>query len=338
MRIGFNPNKDKLLIKYDYTHQVIIPVYIPNQEGYFKESFEILQYCLESLLKTSHANTYFTIVNNGSCVEIIDYLNQLYHENKIHEVIHTTAVGKLNAILKGLTGHQFDLVTITDADVLFLNNWQRATYDVFEAFPKAGAVSTTPSSKVLKQATANLIVEKLFSSNLKFTKVLNSVAMQMFATSIDNPDFYAKIHLEKNLTISNSNSKAVVGAGHFVATYKGCIFDLVKSRHSNNALGGTSETLFLDKPVNDLGFWRLSTVNNYTFHLGNVMEDWMSVKLKNIKDDSNKEEDFKLQDAIKPSRKLVFFKNIIFSFLARKPIWKLFLRYKGLTKEEANHY
>ena len=35
MRIGFNPNKDKLQSILEYTHQVIIPVYIPNEEGYF---------------------------------------------------------------------------------------------------------------------------------------------------------------------------------------------------------------------------------------------------------------------------------------------------------------
>ena len=37
MRLGFNPHKDKKQIKSDYFHQVVIPVYIPNEEGYFKE-------------------------------------------------------------------------------------------------------------------------------------------------------------------------------------------------------------------------------------------------------------------------------------------------------------
>ena len=52
MRLGFNPHKDKKQIKSDYFHQVVIPVYIPNEEGYFKDSFVILQYCLQSLFKT----------------------------------------------------------------------------------------------------------------------------------------------------------------------------------------------------------------------------------------------------------------------------------------------
>jgi hypothetical protein len=338
MRIGYNPNKDKLLPKSDYNHQVIIPVYIPNQEGYFKDSFQILQYCLESLFKTSHSKTYFTIVNNGSCLEIINYLNQLKVDNKIHEVIHTTAIGKLNAILKGLSGHQFPLITITDADVLFLKNWQKATYDIFENFPKAGAICAAPSSKVLKQSSSNLIVSNLFSPKLKFTEVLNPNAMQMFAESIGSPEFYSKTHLEKYLTLSNKNLKAVVGAGHFMTTYRGEAFNHLKSRFSAFALGGKSETMLLDEPINDLGYWRLSTTDNFVYHLGNVIENWMLPKFEEIKKSNTLEENFKLQDVKKTRKSWIYANKIIFSILSRKPIWKLFLKHKGLTKEEANKY
>ena len=49
MRVGLNPNRDKLLPISDYLHQIIIPVYIPNQEDYFKDSLKILKLCLASL-------------------------------------------------------------------------------------------------------------------------------------------------------------------------------------------------------------------------------------------------------------------------------------------------
>ena len=119
MRIGYNPHKDKPQDKSEYTHQVIIPVYIPNFDGYFKDSFEIVQQCLNSLFFTSHNKTFFTVVNNGSCKEIADYLNQLFEQQKIHEVIHTENIGKLNSVMKGLVGNNIRLVTISDSDVLF---------------------------------------------------------------------------------------------------------------------------------------------------------------------------------------------------------------------------
>jgi hypothetical protein len=83
---------------------------------------------LESLFRTSHSQAYFTIVNNGSCVEIIDYLVGLKSKNQIHELIHISSIGKLNYVLKRLVGHSFPLITITDSDILFLTDLQKGTY------------------------------------------------------------------------------------------------------------------------------------------------------------------------------------------------------------------
>ncbi|EIA10416.1 glycosyltransferase family 2 protein [Flavobacterium frigoris] len=339
MRIGFNPNKDKIIESTDFFHQVILPVYIANEEGYFKDSFTILQYCLNSLFKTSHGKTYFTIVNNGSCTKIEDYLNQLYEENKIHELIHTTNIGKLNAILKGLIGHQFPLITISDADVLFLNDWQNETYIIFERFPKTGAVSPTPSSKMLRHYTSNVLFEKGLSKHLCFTEVLNPEAMKAFARSVDNQELYNECHLKKYLTISKGNVKAVIGAGHFVTTYRGAIFENLKQRNSNYGLGGNSEDEILDKPVFDQGYWRLSTQDNYAFHMGNIKESWMKVQVDALKLNLEINNTLPiLRKKIDAKFKIALQSFILAKLFSRKPIWKLFLKYKGLTKNEANKY
>ena len=67
MRIGDNPKKEKAIEQSEYFHQVVIPVYIPHFEGYYKESFLVFKACLDSLFQTSHSKTFVTIVNNGSC-------------------------------------------------------------------------------------------------------------------------------------------------------------------------------------------------------------------------------------------------------------------------------
>lgn len=337
MRVGFNPNKDKVLPKSEFTHQVIVPVYIPHQKDYFKDSFQILRFCLESLIKTSHSKTYITVVNNGSCSEVILYLNQLNQEGKIQEVIHTTAIGKLNAILKGLSGHQFPLITITDADVMFLNDWQKATYEVFEAFPKAGVVSPVPNPKNLKYYTANLIGTTFLSKKVSFTAVIAKEGMKAFAKSIGNELLFKNIHYEKQLTITHQRTIAVVGAGHFVATYKGVCFDLLKQRFSKFSLGGDSEQLLLDKPATDLGLWRLSTHENYAYHLGNVKEEWMHNEVRKLaKNDSvfNINLKDKAFDGISNFVLMNFFSRVIF----KKPFWHYYLRIKGLSKAEAQQY
>jgi hypothetical protein len=339
MRIGFNPNKDKIQEPHDFFHQVIVPVYIPNQEGYFKDSLKILDFCLESLFRTSHKQTFFTIVNNGSCTDVIAYLNVLHQENKIHELIHADNIGKLNAVLKGIIGHQFKLVTITDADVLFLNDWQKATYQVFDAFPKAGAVCPTPSSKSFNDKTFNILFEKLFSKNLFFSEVINPLALEAFAHSIGNTSFYKKVHLQKYLVVASETVKAVVGAGHFVATYRFEVFKKVKFTYSEFALGGDSENILLDRPVIENGLWRLSTLDNYAYHMGNVFEGWMPEVMYKIKS-NNAMLTFEFKKSIKVENKYFYWiKNDLFSKLFyKKTIRRWFLHYKGLKKDEARNY
>ena len=338
MRIGFNPNKDKTLEPSSYFHQVIIPVYIPNQGGYFKDSLQILQFCLESLFKTSHSNTFFTVVNNGSCNEVKEYLDHLYQSKKLHEVIHTVGIGKLNAVLKGFTGHNFELITITDADVLFQNHWQKATYEVFEAFSKAGSVATTPNSKMVKYFTSNLIFDNLLNKKLEFTEVVHPDAMRMFAESVGTPELFNDLHLNKYLTVENNDTKAVVGSGHFVVTYRGTVFDAVKMRYSLFRLGGTSESDLLDKPVTDKGYWRLSTLGNHTLHMGNTFEKWMEAEMDKLEDN----QELFIPLSLGNIKSNVFFnwlKNSLFSRIVfRKLFWQLFLQSKGLKKEEAKRY
>ncbi len=338
MRIGYNPHRDEQQEKSDYFHQVVIPVYIPNFEDYFKDSFEILQLCLNSLLKTVHKKTYITIVNNGSSVKILNYLDDLLEKNQINELIHTNNIGKLNAILKGISGHQFDLVTIADADVMFLNNWQNATYKVFDSFPKAGAICPTPSSKSLRMYTSNIYWNYFFSKKIKFSDVENKNALINFANSVGDENFYNVEQLNQYLTITSNETKAVVGGGHFVATYRFDIFDNLNYKYTQYKLGGDSEKNILDFPVIKKGFWRLSTSDNYAYHMGNVKEDWMDEAFAKIIQ-NNKNVSFELQK-IKPESKFSYFiKSKLFGkFILTKKIMRLFLMWKGLTKQEAQNY
>ena len=162
MRVGNNPHKDKETTHANYLHQIVIPVYIPNLEGYFKDSFQILQLCVNSLLETVHNKTFITIVNNGSCIEIQNYLDDLYENHKIHEIIHTENIGKLNAILKGISGNNIPYVTISDSDVLFCENWQKETMKVFYSFNKAAVVGITPQFKTYETNCGNVLFENYF--------------------------------------------------------------------------------------------------------------------------------------------------------------------------------
>ncbi|KAB1067026.1 glycosyltransferase family 2 protein [Tamlana haliotis] len=336
MRVGFNPNKDKEIDQVEYTHQVIMPVHIPHFEGYFKDSFKILEYSLESLFKTSHKNTYITVVNNGSCEEVKNFLNSLFHQDLIHELIHTICIGKLNAILKGVVGNRIELVTISDADVLFLPNWQQETVKIFENVPKAGVVGIVPQFKMFEANCGNVLFDTFFSKKLKFLPVKNPDALALFYKSIGWANDYNQDYLKYNLGLDLSEDfKVLVGSGHFVATYKKDMFDEVKS-YLGYKLGGLSEA-YLDKSSLKKDYWRLTTQDNYAYHMGNTLEDWMETDypVKNTQQVTHS--GFSKR---KPMSHFMFFlKNRLFSkFISIPFLYKCFLRSKGLPKAMINKY
>lgn len=335
MRIGYNPHKDQVLEKSEFTHQVVMPVYIPNQDGYFKDSLTILKLTLESLFKTTHNKTFFSIVNNGSCNAVVDYLEHLYKKGSIQELIHTTNIGKLNAILKGLVGNAIELVTITDADVLFTNGWQLETAKVFKIFPKVGVVGIVPQFNMFKSYCGNVIFDNLFNKNFKFLPIKSPQALALFYKSIGWDETYNKDFLKYSLGIQNKETNILLGSGHFVATYKKQQFDTVKS-YLAYKLGGNTEG-YLDSAALEFDYWRVTTQENYAFHMGNVLEDWM---LKTTSNNTNKDAVISGFSKRKKMNSMSYFiKNKLFyKLVLSKWLSVFFYRSKGLPKEIAKNF
>lgn len=335
MRIGENPNKFSGEKVEHYTHQVIIPVYIPNEEGYFKDSFTIFQLCMQSLLATTHSSTYITIVNNGSFKKVVDYLNDLADQNSIQEVIHTTNIGKINAVLKGIVGVQADVVTVSDHDILFKENWQSATFEVFNSFNNAGIVGLIPLINTYKSYSHNIIFDYLFSKKLYFNSVKNREDLIRFYDSIwENRNYDQKL-IESNLTLQSKNGTiAVVGSGHLVASYRKSVFDTLKSSFTEDLLSGASDRDYLDLPALQLGFYRLTTQENYAYHLGNSFENWMQEFCKVICKNA-KTNEVQLTTIIKRKHssilKVAYYikKTIVHKLIFKKLFLKMFLKQKG---------
>jgi hypothetical protein len=338
MRLGSNPKKMEKL-QADKKHQVIVPVHIPNFEGYYKDSYKILDLCLVSINKTCHDETFLTVVNNGSHGEIALYLQEQFQEGKIHELIHTDKIGKNNAILKALKGHYFKYITVADADVLFLNGWQEETMKVFKAFPKTGVVGLTPQVRSYFYCAWNVLFDNLLSKSLAFSNVKNPGALKEFLKSIGWKGNYNKDFLRYILTIQDKKGfKAVVGSGHYVATYKRCSISHDTHFEIDELLSPKYDRELLDKPGQRNGSWRLTTEDNYAYHMGNVYEPWMSDFVNKLGSFNEERPDYNY-NPLSISWLAYFIKNhLIRKLLQQRYIEFLFLRLKGLPKDVADTY
>jgi hypothetical protein len=339
MRKGTNPAKlNDIKVENDCFHQVVLPVYLPKLEGYYKEGLDILELCLESIYLTVHDKTFISVVNNGSCKEVRDYLDNLMHDGKIQEVIHTTAIGKINAIAKGLAGHHFELVTITDADVLFTNGWQKAVYDIYETFPKAGMVGTTPNPLAINKFTEKIYIDNFFNKSLKFYNIQIKTGddIDSFFKSIGWKGVKSSLHKKKGFGIQKDNVKAMIGTGHFTATYKRnllCKFN--KNEISLDKISSQSDSDYLDKPSVKKGHWRLATFSNYTYHMGNHIESWMHEKFSEIIKEENK------MHVSLPKIKLLNNKYLVYlvnRFFFKTVFFKKFLKTRGLSDSQVKDF
>ncbi len=341
MRVGTNPEKENNTLEVDIYHRIIIPVYIPNFDGYFKDGLGVFKLCIQSLLKTIHVKTRVTIYNNASHVKVKNFIDDLYDkEELIDQVFHSkTNVGKINAILAASKGCIEPLITISDADVLFKNDWQPSVEELFINFPDAGMVSPVPSSKAFKNFADVNWFYGFFKGKIKLENVRDKEGLIRFDKSLGNPKpLYNPIHLEKYLVLINKKGKAVMGCGHFVATLRREVFDKGSNSPAFNKIMGGVENKFIDQPNQNLGFLRLATLENYAYHLGNTIEEWMFDEFDKIEN-----KDVSMIQAVFPLKKgnttlKLTIGKLVRKLLLSKYFKSFYFTRLGLTKEEVKKY
>ncbi|PQB03885.1 glycosyltransferase family A protein [Aureitalea marina] len=277
MRLGENPHKDKK-IDSGYYHRVIIPVHVPELEGYYENGLKVTRICLNSLIKTIHSGACITVVDNGSCQEVKDYLLTLFQDGKLDQLIlNSVNQGKIDAVIPVARTSAEQLITISDGDVLFMDGWIQEVETVFLSFPEAGMVSPVPHGTTAYNYTVNTLFDGMFKGRLKYQQLCDQEDMMRFARSIGKEDSMYKDRgkLHQQLTVIRSGHSAVVGCGHFVSTIRKEVFDHSPKERSQMAYASIADRTYIDIPVEHAMYWRLATVKNCAYHMGNHPEPWM---------------------------------------------------------------
>jgi glycosyl transferase family 2 len=327
MRIGKNPNIHKELELQEASHRVIIPIYIPNAEGYFEESFDVLKICVQSLLATINLDTKITLISNASSNEVNEYIQELYITGKIDRaVFNADNVGKMNAIIPEARASFEEYISYADADVFFDKGWLKQTYTMFERVRKAGLVSMNPTPRNLARADSTVLanLHKFLWSMRKTKEVCSYEDLLHFHKSVDRDITFTE-KMFNNSKVACVGENYIVGAGHFCCTVvKGPVLENTPMDMSNIAASGGSENIYLDIPLDKTGLWRLSSPKAYVWHMGNVLDrDWTAGKLKSLENFS--EESFRFIDLPKRKRSLV---SALLPFMVRTRLVALFKKFK----------
>ena len=277
MRIGVNPQKDKKEYNRKKFHRIIIPVFIPDSKNsYYSDALKVFKECLFSLYNTVNPyTTAITVVNNNSNDEISGFLKeQLIKRNLDKVVSYNENRGKVFAVISEAKASFENFITICDADVIFFQGWEEAVAKIFKNFPRAGVVSPVPSQNLALYHNATVFYNNYWST-MKYDKVVSDEDCELFIKGLGNTALLRrnrhKYDWKQKQYYLDGSIKALIGANHYVATYRKNILEYNNDFPELKFKKGYEEE-YLDFPCDKMGYYRLSTVKAYTYHMGNKYE------------------------------------------------------------------
>ncbi|MFP4845643.1 glycosyltransferase family 2 protein [Winogradskyella sp. PE311] len=283
MRVGMNPQKQSKKIKLQCQHRLIIVVFIPSLEGYYTNVLEVFKLCLDSAITTTNSNCAITVVNNASCNEVSEYLEDKLNSAVVDTVIHHHKnIGKIDALIGAARASREPIITIADVDILFKQGWQNETENIFAHIKNVASVSPIPCRNFKNYETSSTL-NKILVGNVKFQ--YQPIPENFDAHNKFLDSFHWKLETDEQIkwpVIEYDGVKALVGSGHQILSMRReLFFSTVPEEPSLILVGNNSEFLYCDQPINYSGGMRLATYNNYAFHMGNTVEKWMRDVQKN---------------------------------------------------------
>lgn len=324
MRLGVNPEKFKGEKNVKKQHRVIVTFYIPNvSDEYYVEGVDVLDVCLESLMNTiNFETTCVTLINNNSEASINLIIDKYISKGQIDKyVLYSENKGKVYAVMNEIRGIYEPFVTISDADVLFIKGWEKAVFNVYKNFDKAGVVAPLPCSNLAFNHNNSVFFDNILAFSIKKNKIVADRDCDIYLEGLGNDSLLNRNNRNFNWRthqyyLKNKNEVAILGAGHFVATYRTILISNCYHYPEFKFFNGY-EDQFIDNKADIKGYYRLSLPKTFAYHIGNRLDENVA-NFKKIEGDYIKLKDFEmLQLKIKKRYSPYWLRSIAFRLIKK---------------------
>src|SRR5215207_600930 len=280
MRKGQNPAKFVKDVAKPERITVALLNYTPFLSGFYAETLDVLKVSLESMRKDAGLPFDLMVFDNGSCAEARDFLVKEKEAGRIQYLILSEKnMGKGGAWNVMLAGAPGEIISYTDADVLFSPNWLSRSVEILQTFPNVGMVTARPfrTPPEFIESTLGWAREKAKLEEGQFIpwETFLEFNLSLGQTEEENKKVYAET---RDWRIVYKGLTAMAGASHWQFTaYKSTLqqflpFDMDKP------MGQVRQ---LDKRMNDAGLLRLMVSDPLAMNMSNTL-GYLRGELNNI--------------------------------------------------------
>jgi hypothetical protein len=270
VREGRNPNYFVPIKGYA---PVVIGVvtHLPNQEGYHKERFEVIQCSLETLRANAGADCEIFIWDNGSCASLKGWFINSFRPDYL---MLSRNVGK--SIGRASMANMLPddtIVGYADDDMFYYPDWLSKQLEVLNTYPNVGTVSGWPVRTQFRFHNKSTIAwGKANADKFERGRFISEQEDRDFCTAIGR-DYeghqvpYTQNDIDTKLTYKGVEVYATGHHCQFISR-AGTIAPLL----DYDEMAMSRERTF-EEALDSAGLLRLTTFERNTRHIGNILDE-----------------------------------------------------------------
>jgi len=304
MRIGKNPTKfarhNSDLVRMSFKRPAPIlaatVVFIPRLADYYADALKVLKASLRSLYKTMPEGYDLLVYDNGSCPEVIDFLEAEFAAGRVQWLWRSSGnMKKIGAWNQIFGAAQSDYVYYFDCDILHREGWFEDCMRVFETFPEAGMVNAAPvpamapEKRELVLSTTLRMLEESDDVRLEKGYFTEDAWFREFGESLgSDPDtFLAKARRFEQVKATRNGVEVFAQAWHAQFLAKTEILAQFFPQSADWAQESRDHDF--DRFLNDCPCLRLGVASPRVAHLGNSITENYRRELEGLLDDESAE-------------------------------------------------
>ncbi len=278
-RIGFNPSRSQTVSFTPPRVTVAVLVYAPHQAGYFQHRMDVTRLTLESILANTEDPYELLVFDNGSCPEMVAYLQELFAQGKIDRlVLSAHNIGKLNALYRIAQLASGSVIAYSDDDVYHMKGWLPAHLAVLDSFPNVGAVTGFYiRQRVVMSSDSTLAWAASSAEALERGLLMPRKWEEEYMDNSGRTEerYQSEVAGVEDVVVSYHGLKAWVSAHHFeVLTPKKVLLEVLDEMltdgWSDQLMGRMVE---MDDRMDAKGYLRLTTYAQTMRLLGNALDE-----------------------------------------------------------------